>query len=358
MALFAPEGPGGDPGGGAARAEGSGRDAAGNGSTQGRSRQPGQTVRVVDTLPLSALTAPALARALGSGVGVAAAVAASVLFALGSVMQHAVASGGVTHRGLDLRRLVRSRTWLVGQGATVVGTGLQILALGLAPIALVQPVLAAGLVVALGIRAVRDHRVPSASDLLGAACTFAGLAVFLITARPVRGAPDRLPGPTTVLVAVLVAVLLVVLALRAGRDKRGALACGSAAGIDIAIATVLIAAALKIFERHGFRHALTSSALWGAVIVAVAAELACQQAFSRGELAWSLPPLSVLDPLVAVAAARLLLGERLEPGHAALWLPAAGLAAVGVVLLARSRQTGRQPRPTVVRARRPAQRAP
>ena len=309
-------------------------------------------------MPLSALTAAALARSLGSGVGVAAAVAASVLFALGSVMQHAVASGGGTSRGLNLGRLVRSPTWLVGQGATVLGTGLQILALGLAPVSLVQPVLAAGLVVALGIRAVRDHGVPSASDLLGAACTFAGLAVFLIAARPRPGAPDRLPGPTTVLVAVLVAVLLVVLALRAGRDKRGALACGSAAGVDIAIATVLIAAALKTLEQHGLRHALTSSALWGAAIVALAAELACQQAFSRGELAWSLPSLSVLDPLVAVAAARLLLGERLEPGYAALWLPAGGLAAVGVVLLARSQQTGRQPRPAAAHARRPAQRAP
>lgn len=295
------------------------------------------------TSTLSELTASALARALGAGVGVAAAVAASVLFALGSVMQHAVASVGATHRGLDLRRLVRSRTWLVGQGATVLGTGLQIVALGSAPVALVQPVLAAGLVVALGISSVRDRRVPSASDLLGAGCTFTGLAVFLIAARPVRGASDRLPGPTTVLVAVVVAVLLVVLALRAGRDRRGALACGSAAGVDVAIATVLIAAALKVFERQGLGHALTSSALWGAVVVAVAAELACQQAFSRGDLAWSLPPLSVLDPLVAVGAARLLLGERLEPGHAALWLPAAGLAAVGVVLLARSRQTGRQP---------------
>lgn len=296
----------------------------------------GQTAGVVSTLPLSTLTAPALAGGPGSGVGVAAAVAASVLFAVGSVMQHAVASGGETSRGLDLRRLLRSPTWLVGQGATVVGIGLQVLALGLAPVSLVQPVLAAGLVVALGIRAVRDHRVPPASDLLGAACTFAGLAVFLVAARPVRGAPDRLPGPTTVLAAVLVAVLLVVLAMRVGRGRRGALACGSAAGVDIAIATVLGAAALKTFERHGLGHALTGSALWGAVIAALAAELASQQAFSRGALAWSLPPLSVLDPLVAVAAAWLLLGERLQPGYAPLWLPAAGLAAVGVVLLARS----------------------
>ena len=48
------------------------------------------------------------------------------------------------------------------------------------------------------------------------------------------------------------------------------------------------------------------------------------------------PALILLDPLAAVPAARLLLRERLEPGHAAIWLPAAAVAAVGVVLLART----------------------
>ena len=45
-----------------------------------------------------------------------------------------------------------------------------------------------------------------------------------------------------------------------------------------------------------------------------------------GALAWSLPALILLDPLAAIPAARLLLGEHLEPGHAAIWLPAAVVA--------------------------------
>jgi hypothetical protein len=49
-----------------------------------------------------------------------------------------------------------------------------------------------------------------------------------------------------------------------------------------------------------------------------------------------LPALILLDPLSAVPAARLLLGERLGPGHAVIRLPAAATAAVGVVLLART----------------------
>lgn len=66
----------------------------------------------------------------------------------------------------------------------------------------------------------------------------------------------------------------------------------------------------------------------------------------------SLPALTVIDPLAAVPAARLLLHERLEPGHAAVWLPAAAVAAVAsccsdaTVNVAGARSAGvRPPRP-------------
>jgi hypothetical protein len=99
---------------------------------------------------------------------------------------------------------------------------------------------------------------------------------------------------------------------------------------------VLISAALTTLGHDGLADALTGPALWGAVVVGVGAQIACQQAFSRGSLAWSLPVLTVADPLAAVPAARWLLNERLEPGHAWVWGTAAVVAAIGVVLLARA----------------------
>ncbi|WP_246271495.1 hypothetical protein [Amycolatopsis acididurans] len=87
--------------------------------------------------------------------------------------------------------------------------------------------------------------------------------------------------------------------------------------------------------------------------MAVTAQIGSQQAYSRGALAWSLPALTVVDPLAAIPAARLLLGERLEPGHAAVWAPAALIAVVGVVLLARTGSGCRRPvftRPPQTRA--------
>ena len=66
----------------------------------------------------------------------------------------------------------------------VVGTGLQIAALGLAPVSIVQPVIAGGLVVALGARSLQERRAPRAAEVVGAGLTVLGLVVFLVSARP------------------------------------------------------------------------------------------------------------------------------------------------------------------------------
>jgi hypothetical protein len=197
--------------------------------------------------------------------------------------------------------------------------------------------------VALGIRSVRDRRVPSANDLLGAALATGGLAVFLVAARPADVTQDRIPGTVAVLLAALLALALVAVTSRVRPGPRGALAAGLAAGSAMGVAAVLISAALNTFSHLGLVAALRSPAPWAAVVIAIAAEYGCQLAFARGPLAWSLPALTVADPLVAVPVALLLLGERLEPGHASVWVPAAVVAAVGVVLLARSPELRRAP---------------
>ncbi|MFC5685218.1 DMT family transporter [Amycolatopsis mediterranei] len=284
---------------------------------------------------------PAGIAAFLPGTGVAA--AAAVMFAVGSVLQHEAASGSAHAEGLDLRLLVTRPKWMAGQSATVLGTLLQVLALALAPVSIVQPVLAGGLVIALAIRSVRDRCLPSRLDGIGAACTCGGLAVFLVAARPAPGTGDHLPPWFAVAAAVLVAVGAVAVAGRIGRGPRGALACAAAAGIPAGVAAVLISAAVKTFEERGLQATLTGTALWAALAVAIIAQLGSQQAYARGALSWSMPALVLLDPLAAVPAARFLTGERLEPGHAFVWVPAAAVAVVGVVLLARTGEGCRRP---------------
>jgi len=276
-------------------------------------------------------------------LGISLAAASAVLFAAGAVAQQEVTAHTTTGGKLNLRKVLTHPVWLAGQLVTFVAVGLQVAALGLAPVSAVQPLLAGGLVVALAIRSVRDRRVPSPRDLLGAALAAGGLAVFLIAARPTDVSKDTIPGTLAVLVAAMVALALIAGTIWLKQGSTGALAAGIAAGVAMGIAAVLISVALHTFSRYGLAAALRSPALWAALVVAVGAEYACQQAYSKGALAWSLPALTVADPLAAVPVALVLLNERLEPGHAAVWVPAAIGAAVGVILLARSPEQQRVP---------------
>ena len=99
---------------------------------------------------------------------------------------------------------------------------------------------------------------------------------------------------------------------------------------------MLISVGLRSLREDGWAKTLAGVTVWGALVVALVAIIAGQQAYSRGSLSWSLPALILLDPLSAVPAARLLLGERLEPGYTAIWFPAAVVAAIGVIVLART----------------------
>lgn len=276
-------------------------------------------------------------------VGAAVAMGAAALFAVGAVLQHQAAAASSSGGALDMRLLIRRPAWLAGQGATLLGTCVQVAALALAPVAIVQPVLAGALVVALAIRAVRSRCLPASTELAGAALTVGGLAAFLVAARPRHDIADRVPGAAPVLGAVLLAALIVLLAARLGHGAGGAVVCGAAGGTAAGIAAVLISAGIRNLTTGGLLAALTGVAVWGAIAAAVVAQLGGQQAYARGSLAWSLPALTLCDPLAAVPAARLLLGERLSPGHAVVWLPAAAVAAVGVVLLARTSEGCRRP---------------
>ena len=108
---------------------------------------------------------------------------------LGAVLQHEAAELSTTERGLSLRRLMKRKRWMFGQAATMSGTGTQVAALAVAPVAVVQPMLAVALVVGLGLRAVRNRQAPLRLELIGAALTTAGLAVFLVSARPAAVPP-------------------------------------------------------------------------------------------------------------------------------------------------------------------------
>src|ERR1700761_4644307 len=85
-------------------------------------------------------------------LGIGAAVGASTLYSLGVALQAMDAKESPEGEHLRLAlvwRLVRRGRWLLGTGLSILGWPLQLVALLLAPLVVVQPALAAGLLVLL-----------------------------------------------------------------------------------------------------------------------------------------------------------------------------------------------------------------
>src|SRR5215210_6067352 len=119
--------------------------------------------------------------ALGFAVAVGAAACYEASYAMQALEARSV---GSTHelRASLLVRLARRPRWLAAIALALLGWGLQIAALGLAPLTLVQPTLALGLLLLLYL----SHRVlgepVSRRDVLGVIAITVGVAAIGLSA--------------------------------------------------------------------------------------------------------------------------------------------------------------------------------
>lgn len=274
----------------------------------------------------------------------AIALGSSFAFALASVLQHAsanrAAAGKASIAPLSLMTsLLRRPAFAAGLAADGVGYGLQALALHEGPMVVVQPVLAAGLLFALPMAAALARARPSRADLAAAAAIVAGLSVFLVEARPARGAPGTsFWGWVAVMSSCLAAAVLLTVAGRsAGGARRAALlavAAGDLFGLSAALTKTsvhLLAAGLPQLVGSWQPYALAAVGTFGFVVG--------QEAFAAAPLSASLPLLTVVDPLVSIAIGAGAFGERLASGGGAPFLEAAGLALLGAGLFFSARSS-------------------
>ncbi len=119
--------------------------------------------------------------AAGIAVAVAAAVANAfaVVLQAGESRQAPLSQAG---RFSLLIGLTRRPRWLAGTGLMVVAWPLQILALGLAPITVVQPTLASGSLVLLGVARLRLGERVGRLEVLGATAIVLGIGVVIAVA--------------------------------------------------------------------------------------------------------------------------------------------------------------------------------
>jgi drug/metabolite transporter (DMT)-like permease len=236
-------------------------------------------------------------------LGLVAAVLAAACYESGYVLQALEARKAPRADALRpslLLRLAARRRWLAGTALSIVGAALQILALAHAPVTLVQPVLALGLVALLVLaQAVLGERV-GALELAGAAALIAGVAAVGIES------PGRSTHVTSVLALALLLVPFTLLALlpfalRSRAPLRLA-ALGAAAG------DALAAVALKLTADAAASHqiglvVLAAAGAAGAGALALTAEMSALRGLPASRIAPVVLSGQVIVPAVAALVA-------------------------------------------------------
>ncbi len=268
---------------------------------------------------------------------------AAFFFGLSAALQQRAAQQHPERNALSLmRRLVRSRTWIMGQASDLCGFLSQAAALSLGSVGVVQPLITTELAFGVGISDVAARRRPHWSTIAGALAVCAGLAVFL----SFRGAlvDDELPdrGRLFFLAPFVVGGVLGAIAVtRRLPPLPSAILLGVAAGALFACSAVLI----KLTSYDLFHRGVGATATdWpGYTLAASTASglLLEQLAFAAGPLAPGMTAMTITNPVVSYVFAVFAFHSPLPDSPGALSAFAAGgfLVAVGVTLVSRSAAT-------------------
>lgn len=281
-----------------------------------------------------------LGRAYIPAIVVIESLIGAAFYALSSVLEQQAAVEQPAEHSLSVNLLVvlaRRRRWLLGMVAGIAGYAMQFLALRKGSLALVQPIFVTGLVMALAGSALAHHHRLSRSEWLANLQILAGVALFIAAAQPGPGNPRGSTLGWLLLAAISMTVIIALVALSQGSPQRRSLALGVATGIALGATSAITE---RTSHRLGFSlgHALDDWSPYVLVLVSVAGLVLNQSAFQAGDLKWSLPAITVLEPLVAILIGQTLFHEHIETGALHMAGEAVGFLAmvVGVLILARS----------------------
>jgi drug/metabolite transporter (DMT)-like permease len=242
-------------------------------------------------------------------LGIAAAIGSSIFYSLGIAFQATDAKQAPREQYLRaalLLGLLRRARWVMGTGLTVLGWPLQVLALSLAPLVVVQPALAIGLLVLLVLaeRMLGEHAGRTEHVAMGAIVV--GVVCVALCAPPVSHTHTSEQGTITIVLVVLGLASLIPYGLRLIGRPRAELTMLSA-GLAFAwsaIATKL--ASDDLYTGHTFPALLWSLSTLAASIVGLLSEMSALQSRPAIQVA---PVVFVTQTMVPVALAPLVLGE-------------------------------------------------
>ncbi|MGQ4601503.1 DMT family transporter [Nocardia sp. R6R-6] len=240
------------------------------------------------------------------------ALLAALLFAVAAVAQQRAAAAVPEGESL-VRSLLRNPRWWAGIVGDAGGYAMQVAALALGAVLLVQPILVSALVFALPLSARLNARRVTPRTWATALALTAALACFLLVGNPTAGDSDA-PVRDWLLPLLGLLGLIVAAAVRgvaAPDPARRALLLGAASGSLYGLAAALTSYVTDLFE-HGLGAVLGGWQSWALIAAGGTGVYLQQRAFRAGPLAASLPAVTIAEPLVAAFLGIAVLDERMR----------------------------------------------
>jgi uncharacterized membrane protein len=247
-----------------------------------------------------------------------------------------------------LRTFLSCKPWLEAQGLQLAGTFIKGIAVGLAPLSIVQPINTSGIALLAVLAITKLKEKPTLYDWLGIGTIVVGL--FML-GRSLVGAPTRRFSYNQVVLWFFVIFFFAAasLALYRGltqRHQRAANLIALANGVLIGLTAVLVKLAWNDFGSRfwtrGFRHAISSPFIWLVFFLPFVTLVFDQIAMQRGKAVVVVPITTGMSNLIPIIIGIVAMHEPLPKSAGMLLLRLASFVAIigGSMILSLRRDEG------------------
>ncbi|GAA4661954.1 DMT family transporter [Gordonia humi] len=241
---------------------------------------------------------------------------AALLFALAAVLQEKGTEGLSDDDAVGIgffAKLIRRKVWVAGIVADIAGFAVQAGALAVGSLLLVQPLLVSTLLFALPLAAFSERRMLTKFEWLWATVLMISLVLFAVFGEPTEGitTPTFHSWIVPLIFLVVVVAVCIVGGSRLPHGTNRSLVLAVGAGLMLGFSAPFTKTGIDAFG-ESFLNGLSSWEFWAMAVTATLGTLWQQSSYQAGDVQTSLPTVTVLKPMVAMALGLSIYQEQLH----------------------------------------------